>query len=174
MRNRKRRPCATRLRAGLAHWPWPWSGGIDSTASSAAPTIKSPSTTQSILWPARTPAWCITWSVRPLSGKAGWSRSSRPDSPSLMVFNSLTFLVFLAVVLVLYYRLNHRCQNLMLLVASYVFYGWWDYRFLSLLLFTSLFDYACALMIDAEARPGRRKLLLASSIVVNMGVLGIF
>jgi alginate O-acetyltransferase complex protein AlgI len=91
-----------------------------------------------------------------------------------MVFNSLTFLVFLAVVLVLYYRLNHRCQNLMLLVASYVFYGWWDYRFLSLLLFTSLFDYACALMIDAEARPGRRKLLLASSIVVNMGVLGIF
>ena len=91
-----------------------------------------------------------------------------------MIFNSLVFLVFLAVVLVLYYRLNHRGQNRMLLVASYVFYGWWDYRFLSLLLFTSLFDYVCALKIDAESRPARRKLFLASSIFVNMGVLGIF
>jgi alginate O-acetyltransferase complex protein AlgI len=91
-----------------------------------------------------------------------------------MVFNSLIFLVFLAVVLALYYRLNHRGQNWMLLVASYFFYGWWDYRFLSLLLFTSLFDYVCALKIEAESRPARRKLLLASSIFVNMGVLGIF
>jgi D-alanyl-lipoteichoic acid acyltransferase DltB (MBOAT superfamily) len=91
-----------------------------------------------------------------------------------MVFNSLTFLVFLAVVLVLYYRLSQRGQNLMLLAASYVFYGWWDYRFLSLLLFTSLFDYACALKIDGETRPGRRKLFVASSIFVNLGVLGIF
>ncbi len=91
-----------------------------------------------------------------------------------MTFNSLVFLVFLAVVLPLYYRLNHRGQNRMLLLASYVFYGWWDYRFLSLLLFTSLFDYVCALKIDAEARPARRKLFLASSIFVNMGALGIF
>jgi alginate O-acetyltransferase complex protein AlgI len=91
-----------------------------------------------------------------------------------MVFNSLIFLAFLAVVLALYYSLNHRDQNLMLLVASYFFYGWWDYRFLSLLLFTSLFDYFCALKIEAEHRPAQRKLFLTASIVVNMGVLGIF
>ncbi len=91
-----------------------------------------------------------------------------------MVFNSLIFLVFLAVVLVLYYRLNHRSQNVMLLAASYFFYGWWDYRFLALLIFTTLFDFACALQIDAETRPGRRKRWLAASITANMTVLGIF
>jgi alginate O-acetyltransferase complex protein AlgI len=91
-----------------------------------------------------------------------------------MVFNSLTFLVFLAIVLCLYYRLGHRGQNVMLLLASYVFYGWWDVRFLGLLLFTSLFDYFCALKIDAEERQRPRKGWLAASIVVNMTVLGIF
>ena len=91
-----------------------------------------------------------------------------------MVFNSLTFLMFLAVVLALYYRLGRRGQNRMLLLASYVFYGWWDYRFLALLIFTTLFDFACALKIDAATQPGRRKRWLAASIVSNMTVLGIF
>jgi D-alanyl-lipoteichoic acid acyltransferase DltB (MBOAT superfamily) len=91
-----------------------------------------------------------------------------------MVFNSLTFLVFLAIVLALYYRLKHRGQNIMLLAASYVFYGWWDYRFLALLIFTTLFDYACALKIDAATQSGPRKRWLAASIVSNMTVLGIF
>lgn len=91
-----------------------------------------------------------------------------------MVFNSLVFLVFLGIVLLLYFRLKHRGQNWMLIVASYIFYGWWDYRFLALLLFTTFFDYFCALWIDAEAKPQRRKLLLASSMAVNLGVLCIF
>jgi D-alanyl-lipoteichoic acid acyltransferase DltB (MBOAT superfamily) len=91
-----------------------------------------------------------------------------------MVFNSLTFLIFLAVVLPLYYRLGHRGQNIMLVLASYVFYGWWDYRFLALLIFTTLFDFACALQMDGETRPGRRKRWLAASITANMTVLGIF
>src|SRR5437762_1669871 len=91
-----------------------------------------------------------------------------------MVFNSLTFLVFLAIVLVLYYRLEHRGQNWMLVVASYVFYGWWNYRFLGLLLFSTLFDYACALKIEAETNPLRRKIFLTFSIAVNMGILGVF
>lgn len=91
-----------------------------------------------------------------------------------MVFNSLVFLAFLAVILLLYYRLGHRAQNAMLLAASYFFYGWWDYRFVALLLFTSLFDYFCAIWIDGETRPGRRRLLLASSMAVNLGVLCIF
>ena len=91
-----------------------------------------------------------------------------------MLFNSLTFLIFLAIVLSLYYRLGRRGQNIMLIVASYVFYGWWDYRFLALLIFTTLFDFACALQMDGETRPGRRKRWLAASITANMTVLGIF
>ncbi len=91
-----------------------------------------------------------------------------------MVFNSLTFLVFLGIVLALYYPLGHRGQNLLLLGASYVFYGWWDYRFLGLLVFTTLFDYFCALKIENETEPRRRKLVVAASIVVNLTVLGIF
>ena len=70
-----------------------------------------------------------------------------------MVFNSLTFLVFFGIVLALYYRLGHRGQNWMLLVASYIFYGWWDYRFVGLLIFSTLFDYACALKIEAQGNP---------------------
>ncbi len=91
-----------------------------------------------------------------------------------MVFNTVTFLVFLAVVLTLYYRLGHRGQNWLLLIASYVFYGWWDFRFVFLLLFTSSFDYFCALWIDREQSVRRRKLFLSFSIVVNLTVLCIF
>ena len=91
-----------------------------------------------------------------------------------MVFNSLTFLVFFVVVLALYHRLGYRAQNWMLLGASYLFYGWWDYRFLGLLIFTSFFDYVCALKIEAAPSRSRRKMFLTFSIVVNMGVLGTF
>lgn len=91
-----------------------------------------------------------------------------------MVFNSLTFLIFLAIVLVAYYRLQHRGQNILLLLASYVFYGWWDWRFLSLLLLTSGFDYWCARWIEAQPTSARRKLLLSFSMIVNLGVLCIF
>ncbi len=91
-----------------------------------------------------------------------------------MVFNSLTFLVFLAIVLALYYRLKHRGQNILLLVASYVFYGWWDWRFLSLLLFSTFFDYWCALWIERQPNPTKRKVFLSFSMMVNLGVLGAF
>jgi len=91
-----------------------------------------------------------------------------------MVFNSVTFLIFLAVTLSLYYRLNHRGQNWLLLVASYIFYGWWDFRFAFLLLATSLLDYWFALWIDQSSDRGRRKLFLTLSIVLNMGVLCLF
>jgi alginate O-acetyltransferase complex protein AlgI len=91
-----------------------------------------------------------------------------------MIFNSLIFLVFLAIVLAAYYRLRHRGQNLMLLAASYIFYGWWDWRFVALLLFTTFFDYWCALWIEREPRLTRRRLFLSFSMMVNLGVLGIF
>jgi D-alanyl-lipoteichoic acid acyltransferase DltB (MBOAT superfamily) len=102
----------------------------------------------------------------------------RPDNfagqQAGMVFNSLTFLIFLAIVLVAYYRLPFRGQNLMLLGASYIFYGWWDWRFVFLLLFTSYFDYWCAQWIDGEHDRRKRKLFLSFSMVVNLGVLGVF
>lgn len=91
-----------------------------------------------------------------------------------MVFNSVVFLVFLAVVLTLYYNTKLKAQNIILVVAGYVFYGWWDWRFLGLLLATTFFDYTCALWIDQSDSKKRRKILLASSMVVNLSVLGFF
>lgn len=91
-----------------------------------------------------------------------------------MLFNSLTFLIFLGVVLAFYYKLPFRGQNLFLLAASYLFYGWWDVRFLFLLLFTSFFDYGCALWIEGQPDRMKRKWLLAFSMALNLGVLCIF
>jgi D-alanyl-lipoteichoic acid acyltransferase DltB (MBOAT superfamily) len=91
-----------------------------------------------------------------------------------MVFNSLIFLLFLAVVLPVYYRLQHRAQNIFLLLASWFFYGWWDWRFLGLLWFTSLFDYYCAKWIEETDDARRQKFLLAGSMAVNLTVLGVF
>jgi D-alanyl-lipoteichoic acid acyltransferase DltB (MBOAT superfamily) len=91
-----------------------------------------------------------------------------------MVFNSLEFVVFLPLVLIAYFRLRHKGQNLMLLVASYVFYGWWDYRFLALLAFTTVIDYAVGLYLGRTDDPKTRKRLLLASIVVNLAVLGFF
>ncbi|MCW1921271.1 MBOAT family protein [Luteolibacter arcticus] len=91
-----------------------------------------------------------------------------------MVFNSIAFLIFLAIVLLAYYRLGRRGQNILLVVASYVFYGWWDWRFLGLLLFSTFFDYWCALRLDSLTHPTRRKWFLAFSMAMNLGVIGIF
>ncbi len=91
-----------------------------------------------------------------------------------MLFNSLEFVVFFAVVLALYSVLNHPRQNALLLVASYVFYGAWDYRFLLLLIGTTLVDYAVGLAIDRRSDPAARRRILMFSIVANLGVLGVF
>ncbi|RPJ56933.1 MAG: MBOAT family protein [Acidobacteria bacterium] len=91
-----------------------------------------------------------------------------------MLFNSLDFLIFFPIVLVLYYALNHRGQNLMLLAASFFFYGSWDYRFLALLVFSALVDFFAARAIDRTSIPHRRKLYLLASISANLGILGFF
>ncbi len=91
-----------------------------------------------------------------------------------MLFNSYIFPVFFLTVFLLYICLKHRYQNLLLLVASYVFYGWWDWRFLSLLLTSTIVDYFCALKIhDGGSGKGRKKYLLIS-LIVNLGILGVF
>jgi D-alanyl-lipoteichoic acid acyltransferase DltB (MBOAT superfamily) len=91
-----------------------------------------------------------------------------------MLFNSVQFLVFLVVVLGLYWVLKHRAQNLLLLAASYFFYGAWNWKFLGLILLTTLADFTASLVIANTDKQGRRKLALVAAIAVNLGVLGFF
>ncbi|MCI0747331.1 MAG: hypothetical protein L0Y58_18150 [Verrucomicrobia subdivision 3 bacterium] len=93
-----------------------------------------------------------------------------------MLFNSGVFLKFFLAFLLLYWLVrNHlRARNILIVVASYVFYGWWDYRFLVLILFSSTLDYFVGLGIDRHNEPAKRKLWLAFSIVANLGILGFF
>ena len=91
-----------------------------------------------------------------------------------MLFNSYIFLLFAIIVLGLYYTLPHRFQNLMLLLASYVFYGTWDYRFLALIFASTTVDYFVGLALANTSVPKRRKLLVAVSCLFNLGVLGFF
>ncbi len=94
-----------------------------------------------------------------------------------MLFNSLDFAVFLPVVFVLYwfvFNRNLKHQNILIFVASYVFYGWWDWRFLSLLLFSSIVDYTIGLQMNKSKNHLRRKTLLFLSLAVNLGMLGFF
>ena len=94
-----------------------------------------------------------------------------------MLFNSIDFALFLPVVFVLYWFVANRnlaVQNGLVVLASYVFYGWWDWRFLSLILFSTVVDYTIGRRLEKEERPIGRKLLLWASIVVNLGFLGFF
>ena len=93
-----------------------------------------------------------------------------------MLFNSLDFAVFLPITFILYWVLNKslKYQNLLILVASYVFYGWWDWRFLSLIAFSTTVDYIIGIQLSKENKPLKRKLFLWASIIVNLGFLGFF
>ena len=94
-----------------------------------------------------------------------------------MLFNSIEFAVFLVIVFGIYWTLNKqnlRLQNLFILVVSYVFYGWWDYRFLSLIAFSTLVDYVCSIKIGGSDKPSVRKTFLWISILTNLGLLMFF
>lgn len=90
-----------------------------------------------------------------------------------MLFNSVNFVVFFALVLAAYWVLPMRWQNRLLLVASYFFYGCWDWRFLALIWFSSTVDYLVAPRIRASDGPGKKR-WLAVSLVTNLGILGLF
>ena len=94
-----------------------------------------------------------------------------------MLFNSIEFALFLPIVFILYwFAANNslKVQNSLLLGASYFFYGWWDWRFLSLIIFSSFIDYFIGVLLIKEDRERSRKLLLITSILVNFGFLGFF
>ncbi|QKX03906.1 MBOAT family protein [Aquimarina sp. TRL1] len=94
-----------------------------------------------------------------------------------MIFNSLDFALFLPIVFVLYWFVVAKSltlQNGLIVIASYVFYGWWDWKFLTLILFSSIVDYTVGLEMKKTSAPLRRKALLWTSIGVNLGFLGFF
>jgi len=94
-----------------------------------------------------------------------------------MLFNSLDFAIFLPIVFVLYWFVvnkNLKYQNILIALASYVFYGWWDWRFLALILFSTLVDYIIGVRLGKEQNLNKRKILLWISILVNLGFLGFF
>ena len=93
-----------------------------------------------------------------------------------MLFNSLDFAVFLPIVFILYWfvlKNNLRAQNALIVLASYVFYGWWDWRFLSLILFSTVVDYTVGIQLS-KTKEENRKFWLWTSIAVNLGFLGFF
>ncbi len=94
-----------------------------------------------------------------------------------MLFNSIDFAIFLPLVFVGYwfiFRKNLKLQNLFVVAASYVFYGCWDWRFLSLIMFSTLVDYSVGLTLQKQEKKSKRKALLLTSIMVNLGFLGFF
>ena len=95
-----------------------------------------------------------------------------------MLFNSIEYAVFLPIVFLLYwfvFNRNLKRQNLFIVAVSYLFYGWWDWRFLGLLVFTSLCTYASGLLIEKyRDTPRKAKLFSALNIVVNLLILGVF
>jgi len=92
-----------------------------------------------------------------------------------VLFNSLEFAFFMLIVFCTYwlFRSSCRIQNLLLLVASYVFYSWWDWRFLILLIFISLFNYLIALKLGASKTLWHRKVFLITGLIINLGTLGL-
>ncbi len=95
----------------------------------------------------------------------------------LMLFNSFAFAVFLPAVFILYWILPQktpRVQNAFLIATSCLFYGWWDYRFLGLLLVSSVIDFIAGRLLAVTGAPLRRKWLVALSLGVNLAILGFF
>ncbi|MEO2127040.1 MAG: MBOAT family O-acyltransferase [Christiangramia sp.] len=94
-----------------------------------------------------------------------------------MLFNSLDFAVFLPIVFFLYwfvFNKNIKWQNFFVAIASYIFYGWWDWRFLGLIFLSTTIDYFIGIRLDKTYTNRKRKILLWVSIAMNLGLLGFF
>jgi len=91
-----------------------------------------------------------------------------------MLFDSPVYFVFLIAIVLAYWRLSHQAQNTLLLVASYFFYGWWDWRFLALMIGSTTMDFVIAQKIAlGRSRPNRKKWFIFS-LALNFGILGVF
>jgi len=91
-----------------------------------------------------------------------------------MLFDTPVYICFLTAVVALYWRLGWRAQNVFLLAASYFFYAWWDWRFLGLILLSTVVDYYCSHIVDRSEDALKRKAALTLSVALNLGFLGVF
>ncbi|MFC4163199.1 MBOAT family O-acyltransferase [Epilithonimonas zeae] len=94
-----------------------------------------------------------------------------------MLFNSINFAIFLPIVFILYWfftKRNLKIQNKLLLISSYFFYACWDWRFLFLLLFSTLLDYLTGLKMQTSENQKQKKRWFWLSVIINLGFLGIF
>ncbi|GAB3639948.1 MBOAT family O-acyltransferase [Spirosoma arcticum] len=91
-----------------------------------------------------------------------------------MIFNSLEFLVFITVFLLLYFSLHGRARLWLCLLGSYLFYGWWDWRFLGLIALTTLMDYSLGILMERATDERDRKRLIYFSVTINLLFLGFF
>ena len=84
-----------------------------------------------------------------------------------MSFNSISFLIFFFLIYIIYRFLPHNAQNIFLLIASYVFYGWWDIRFLFLIVLSTTMDFACSLMISEGSIPRKKRYTLSLWVILS-------
>jgi len=91
-----------------------------------------------------------------------------------MLFHSFAFLIFLPLFMIGYWSTRGRARLWVMFLSSLVFYGWWDWRFLFLLLFSAIVDYSLGLLLENERDETARHRLIVLSIVVNLGLLGFF
>ncbi|WP_338793174.1 MBOAT family O-acyltransferase [Bernardetia sp. MNP-M8] len=94
-----------------------------------------------------------------------------------MLFNSIDFAIFLPVVFIFYWFITYKSlnlQNFLIVVASYLFYGWWDWRFLLLIIFSTVVDYVIGQGLKTQENQYKRKVLLSISVLVNFGLLVFF
>jgi alginate O-acetyltransferase complex protein AlgI len=94
-----------------------------------------------------------------------------------LLFNSLVFALFLPFTFAVFWGLNRyslKVQNFFLFIMSYLFYGWWDWRFLGLIIFSTVVDFIAGIMIDSSDDPRKRKIFLFVSMATNLTTLGFF
>jgi len=94
-----------------------------------------------------------------------------------MLFNSISFLIFLPIVFVIYWLLKDKLklQNIFVITASYIFYGWWDWRFLILIIITTFCSYLSGILLEKyEGQRHKQKVVSACNILLNIGILGTF
>lgn len=91
-----------------------------------------------------------------------------------MLFNSLNFIIFIIAVFLIYPRLPHRGQNIFLILASYIFYGFWDWRFIFLLFALTIINFVFGQLLGQSVKQERKKLLVTVATVANLGILCFF
>ena len=91
-----------------------------------------------------------------------------------MVFNSIVFCIFIALFFPTYWLLKGRARQFLCLAASYLFYGWWDWRFLSIVAFTTVLDFSLGILIENAPTAQKKKHMVFLSVLANLGFLGFF